>query len=72
MQYKLYTVYNNKTDMPVIVDGTAVECARAMELKNVHIFYSTVGHVRKGVTKKWAILERKKVKRKKAKSGKKR
>lgn len=60
MQYKFYTVYNNKTDMPVIVDGTAKECARAMGFKTVGNFYSAVGHARKGVTKKWTILERKK------------
>lgn len=57
--YKLYTVYNNKTDLPVIVDGTAAECAAAMGLKNIGIFFNTVARVRSGYLKKWTILERK-------------
>ena len=27
---RLYTVYDNRTDMPIIIDGTAKECAKAM------------------------------------------
>lgn len=57
--YKLYTVYNNKTDFPVIVDGTAAESAAAMGLKSVGVFYNTVKHVRNGYSKKWTIMERK-------------
>jgi hypothetical protein len=57
--YKLYTVYNNNTDMPVIVDGSAAECAAAMGLKTVGNFYSTVMRVRDGRLKKWTILDRK-------------
>lgn len=30
MTHKHYTVYDNKTDMPVIVDGTRRECEEAM------------------------------------------
>lgn len=30
MTRKRYTVYDNKTDMPVIVDGTRKECEKAM------------------------------------------
>jgi hypothetical protein len=56
---KLYTVYNNKTDFPVIVDGTAEECAAAMGLATVGNFYSTVMRVRDGRLKKWSILCRK-------------
>ncbi len=57
--YKLYTVYNNKTDFPVIVDGTAAECAAAMGLKTVGNFYNALAHVRNGSLKKWTILVRK-------------
>lgn len=56
---KLYTVYNNKTDFPVIVDGTAEECAAAMGLATVGNFYNAVAHVRNGSLKKWTILVRK-------------
>lgn len=55
-QTKLYTVYNNKTDFPVIVDGTAAECAAAMGLATVKNFYNTVARVRNGSLKKWTIL----------------
>ena len=57
--YKLYTVYNNKTDFPVIVDGTAEECAAAMGLATKGNFYNAVAHVRNGSLKKWTILVRK-------------
>ena len=51
---KLYTVYNNKTDMPVIIDGTAEECAKAMGIK-LCSFYPAVRHAKTGKTKKWYI-----------------
>lgn len=51
---KLYTVYNNKTDMPVIIDGTAEECAKAMGIK-VSSFYPAVTRTKKGQQKKWYI-----------------
>ena len=57
--YKLYTVYNNNPDMPIIVDGTAAECAAAMGLKTVGNFFNTVARVRSGYLKKWTILCRK-------------
>ena len=57
--YKLYTVYNNNTDMPIIVDGTAAECAAAMGLKTVGNFFNTVVRARNGYLKKWTILSRK-------------
>lgn len=57
--YKLYTVYNNNTDMPIIVDGTAAECAAAMGLKTVGNFFNTVVRARSGYLKKWTILCRK-------------
>ena len=52
---KKYTVYNNKTDFPVIVDGTAAECAKAMGIKNGS-FHSTATRARKGEIKKWTVL----------------
>lgn len=50
----LYTVYDNKTDMPVIIDGTAKECAKAMGLK-MSSFYPIVRRSKMGVLKKWYI-----------------
>lgn len=51
---RLYTIYNNETDMPVIIDGTAKECANAMGLK-MSSFYPTVRRSKMGVLKKWYI-----------------
>ena len=55
-----YTVYNNraKTDLPVIVDGTAQECAQALKMSSANSFYSTVDRVRKGRNKKYTIIPR--------------
>lgn len=49
-----YSVWDNKTDMPVIIDGEARECARAMDL-TISSFYCTVTNVRKGIIKRWTI-----------------
>lgn len=50
----LYTVYNNKTDMPVIIDGTAEQAAKAMGI-SFKTFYSAVTFARNGRIKKWHI-----------------
>lgn len=36
-----YTVYDNKTDFPIIVCGTAQECAKAMDIDINHFYYLT-------------------------------
>lgn len=51
-----YTVYDNKTDFPVIVEGTAREAAKVMGCLSLDIFYQTVTKCRKGVNKRWTIL----------------
>lgn len=56
-EFIVYTVYNNKTDRPVIVDGTARECAAAMGV-SLATFYCIVCRVRKGELKKWYIKSR--------------
>ena len=50
----LYTVYNNKTDMPVIIDGTAEQAAKAMKM-SIKSFYPAVTHAKTGKIKKWHI-----------------
>ena len=50
-----YTVYNNKTDAPVIVDGTAKECEKAMGICE-NSFYCVLSRVRKGINRKWSIF----------------
>jgi hypothetical protein len=51
---KLYTIYNNKTDMPVIIDGTAEESAKAMKM-TLATFYPTVTRAKTGENKKWYV-----------------
>jgi DNA invertase Pin-like site-specific DNA recombinase len=51
---RLYTVYDNRTDMPIIIDGTAKECAKAMGIKLI-TFYPYVTSSREGKPKKWHI-----------------
>lgn len=53
----LYTVYNNKTGLPVIVDGTAREAAEAMGIK-YKSFRQAVFNERNGKSYKWTILTR--------------
>ena len=52
-----YTVYDNKTDFPIVVDGTADECARALN-RSKNSFYSLVSRVLKGENKRYSILRR--------------
>lgn len=37
-KFNRFTVYDNKTDMPVIVCGTAVQCASVMDI-SINTFY---------------------------------
>ena len=51
---KLYTVYDNKTDLPIIVDGTAKECAAAMGVK-LATFRTTLHFIKRGRRCRWYI-----------------
>jgi hypothetical protein len=55
--FRKYTVYDNRTDFPVIVDGNARECAEAMRL-TLNSFYCAVNRARSGVIKRWTITSR--------------
>ena len=50
-----YTVWNNKTDELVILDGTSKECAKAMGI-TIQSFYSYLCKSKKGKTY-WDIVE---------------
>lgn len=52
-----YTVYKNKNDELVIVDGTAKECAEAIGC-SLDSFYTMVSNERTGKVKKWKIITR--------------
>lgn len=55
--YLAYTIWNNKTDELVILDGTAEECAEAMGM-TVATFRSIMTKVKQGLIKKWTIKKR--------------
>lgn len=52
-----YTVYDKKTDMPLIIGGTSAECAAAMGL-TVPSFYSECSKLKHGKleSSKWEIF----------------
>ena len=51
---KKYTVYNNETDFPVIIDGTFRECAAAMGI-SPSSFHKTLNRCKNGECQKWYI-----------------
>lgn len=52
-----YSVYDNRTDFPIIIDGTANECAKALK-RSRSSFYCMVDRVRKGRNKRYTVLQR--------------
>lgn len=55
---KRYSVYDAKTDMPIVIYGTARECAEAMGI-TLNSFHRCVMRTRQGKHKirKWAVYE---------------
>ena len=53
-----YSVYQDKTDVPLIIYGTAEECANAMGIK-VNSFYRYIVRMRQGLIKfkKWVVYK---------------
>lgn len=53
-----YTVYDRRTDMPVIIGGTARECAAAMriDLGSFHTIYTKLKNGNRKATRKWEIF----------------
>ncbi len=49
-----YSVYESKTDNPIIIDGTAVQCAKVLGMTQ-NSFYSFVSKCRKGKVRKKAV-----------------
>ena len=52
----LYTVYDNRTDEPVIVSETAKECAKRLNIKECS-FYSILSRFNSGKSTRWAIVQ---------------
>ena len=55
--YIRYSVYDNRTDMPIIIDGTAAECAKALN-RSKNCFYCMVNRVSKGTNKRYSVMKR--------------
>ena len=53
-----YTVYNRRTDLPLVIGGTARECAAAMKIKlgSFHTIYTKLKSGNKRATRKWEIF----------------
>lgn len=53
-----YSVYNKKTDAPIVIYGTSKECANAMGIR-LNSFYKHIVRMRKGKTNttKWLVFE---------------
>lgn len=56
--FHYYTVYNRRTDLPVIIGGTARECAAAMKISlgSFHTIYTKLKNGNKKATRKWEIF----------------
>ena len=53
-----YTVYDRRTDFPLIIGGTARECAAAMKISlgSFHTIYTKFKNGNKRATRKWEIF----------------
>lgn len=53
-----YTVYDRRTDLPLIIGGTAQECAAAMKIStgSFHTTYTKLKNGNKRATRKWEIF----------------
>lgn len=56
-QFCMYTVYDNRTDFPIVIDATAEVCAKALK-RSVNSFYCMVSRVLKGKNKRYTVLKR--------------
>lgn len=56
--YFCYTVYDRRTDLPLIIGGTARECAAAMKISlgSFHTIYTKLKNGNKKATRKWEIF----------------
>lgn len=52
----LFSVYRNRDDKLMILDGTAKECARVMGFKQLSSFY-VILTVKGGQTGKWTVIK---------------
>ena len=57
MSIYVYSIWNNKNDELVILDGTSKECAEAMGMGE-SCFRSTLSKVSNGRIKKWTVKQR--------------
>lgn len=53
----LYSVYDNRTDMPIIIDASADACAQALN-RSRNSFYCMVNRTKIGKNKRYTVLQR--------------
>lgn len=58
--HNLYTVYDNKSDMPVAIDEPAKKCAKSMGIA-FSSFYKTVSQCENGTNQRWHISKKTKL-----------
>lgn len=56
-QFCMYSVYDNRTDLPIVIDAPAEVCAAALK-RSVNSFYCLVNRVRKGKWKRYTVIRR--------------
>lgn len=56
-RFCMYSIYDNRTDFPIVIDATAEECARVLK-RTRNSFYCLVSRVLKGKNKRYAVLRR--------------
>lgn len=56
-KFCMYSVYDNRTDFPIVIDAPAEECARVLK-RSLNSFYCLVSRVRKGKNKRYTVLRR--------------
>lgn len=56
-RFCMYSVYDNRTDFPIVIDAPAPECARTLK-RSLNSFYCLVNRVFKGKNKRYAVLRR--------------
>ena len=56
-KFCMYSVYDNRTDLPIVIDAPAEECAQALK-RSRNSFYCLVNRVLKGKIKRYTVLRR--------------
>lgn len=56
-RFCMYSIYDNRTDFPLVIDAPAEECARVLK-RSRNSFYCLVSRVLNGRNKRYTVLRR--------------